>query len=296
MTPPLASRRGLLAALGAGTAALLPRGAWAEEASEKAAVIEAGEGACILTPQAIEGPFYRDPWLVRSDIREGRTGVPLRVRLRVIEAGPCTPITGARVDIWHCDAQGLYSGFPGQGDSRALDTSGETFLRGTQDTDTTGWATFETIYPGWYAGRATHIHVKVFLDERTLLIGQIYFPDALNEYLYAHVPAYGGRKVERTVVNANDGIALEEDPERRAFCAVKEERDRYVATLVLGVDRSADGKAMERSRTPAGRPERPPPPPATTGGIPPHPHGPGPARPAIKDRTAVLVPGMKREP
>ena len=291
MTPPVASRRGLLAVLGAGAAALLPGRARAEMAASEG--LNAGDGACILTPQAIEGPFYRDPWLVRSDIREGRTGVPLRVRLRVIEAGSCTPVAGARVDIWHCDAQGLYSGFLGQGDTRAIDTSGETFLRGTQDTNNAGWVTFETVYPGWYAGRATHIHVKVFLDEGNLLTGQIYFPDALNEYLYTHVPAYGGRKVERFVVNANDGIAQEEDPERRAFCAVKEERDRYVASLVVGVDRSADAKAMDRAVTPRGRPERPP---TVTGGLPPGHHGPGPGRAALKDRVSALVPGLKKEP
>ncbi|MGE7157141.1 hypothetical protein ACQKJ1_25815 [Methylorubrum rhodesianum] len=82
----------------------------------------------------------------------------MRLRLRVIEAGPCTPVAGARVDVWHSDARGLYSGYPGQGDDRAVDTSGQTFLRGTQMTDEGGWVSFETIYPGWYAGRATHIH------------------------------------------------------------------------------------------------------------------------------------------
>jgi protocatechuate 3,4-dioxygenase beta subunit len=282
------SRRGLLAILSAGTAGLFsarPVAATATHVSD--------EGACLLTPQAIEGPFYTDPRLVRADITEGRPGVPLRLRLRVIEAGPCTPVESARVDVWHCDAQGLYSGYPGQGDSRSIDTSGQTFLRGTGHTDASGWATFETIYPGWYAGRATHVHVKVFLDRRTVLTGQIYFPDALNEFLYTQVPAYGGRKAERLVVNANDGIASEEDPQRRAFCAVKEERDRYVASLVIGVDRGADvAELTDRVRTPSGRPERPPP------GGPPQgpPPGFGPPRLALKDRLAALVPGLSRRP
>ncbi|WP_336492039.1 intradiol ring-cleavage dioxygenase [Methylobacterium nigriterrae] len=281
---PPTSRRTLLAALGGSLATLLP-------ASAKAGPIPSGEdGSCLLTPQTIEGPFYLDPKLMRSDITEGRAGVPLRLRLRVIEAGPCTPIAGARVDIWHCDAKGLYSGYPGQGDSRSLDTSGQTFLRGTQMTDAAGVVTFETIYPGWYAGRATHIHLKAFLDARTMLTGQIYFPDALNEFLYTQVPAYTGRRAERFIVNANDGIANEEDPNRRAFCAVKEERDRYVASLTLGVDCSASGTDTERAETLTALPERPP----RAGGSPPGLRGPG--RSALKDRLGALVPGLRREP
>ncbi|WP_412759738.1 intradiol ring-cleavage dioxygenase [Methylorubrum subtropicum] len=278
---PSNSRRGLLSVLGLGAAGLLSRPAAAAAPADGA-----DEGACLLTPQAIEGPFYTDPRLVRTDITEGRAGVPLRLRLRVIEAGPCTPLAGARVDVWHCDAQGLYSAYPGQGDSRRIDTSGQTFLRGTQETDASGWAAFDTIYPGWYPGRATHIHLKVFLDRRTVLTGQIYFPDALSEFLYTQVPAYGGRKVERLVVNANDGFAREEDPQRRAFCAVKEERDRYVASLVIGVNRGVDvADLTERSVTPSGRPEHPPP-----GGL-------GPPRLlTLKDRLAALVPGLGRRP
>ncbi|WP_232630612.1 intradiol ring-cleavage dioxygenase [Methylobacterium sp. Leaf118] len=283
MPPPPPSRRGLFATLGAGAAGLLAR---PSPASAAAQADGADAAVCLLTPQAVEGPFYTDPRLVRADIAEGRPGVPLRLRLRVIEAGPCTPIPGARVDVWHCDAQGLYSGYPGQGDARTLDTSGQTFLRGTQATDAGGWASFETIYPGWYPGRATHIHVKVFLDRRTVLTGQIYFPDALSEFLYTQVPAYGGRRFERLVVNVNDGIAREEDPQRRAFCAVKEESDRYVASLVIGVRRDAEVAGLtDRAETPAGRPERPPGPP---------PGGPG--RLTLKDRLAALVPGLGRRP
>ncbi|MER2267390.1 intradiol ring-cleavage dioxygenase [Methylobacterium oxalidis] len=284
--PLVTSRRSLFAALGASAAGLLPR----------AAISASGAGGeaevCVLTPQSIEGPFYRDPRLVRADIAEGRAGVPLRLRLRVVEAGSCQPVAGARVDVWHCDAQGLYSGYPGQGDSRAVDTSGQTFLRGSQTTDAAGWVSFDTIYPGWYAGRATHIHVKAFLDARTMLTGQIYFPDALNEFLYTQVPAYQGRRAERFIVNANDGIANEEDPHRRAFCAVKEEAERYLATLTLGVDRARDARSGERRESRGGRPERPPP--GAGGGPPPDLRRP--ARLTLKDRLAALVPGLRREP
>ena len=197
---------------------------------------------CFLTPQSIEGPFYLDPRLVRAEIVEGRTGVPLRVDLRVVDGATCRPSEGARVDIWHADAQGIYSGYEGQGD-RQVSTVGQKFLRGTQFTDSKGAVRFETIYPGWYPGRATHIHFKVLLDDRNVLTGQMYFPDAVNEFIYANVPAYGGRLKPRTVVNSNDQFANFHDPQRLSFCGIKEERDCYAASLVLAVDRFAVAQA-----------------------------------------------------
>ena len=273
------TRRSFLGLVSASAAGILQPGS-----AQAAAKPSNDESACILTPQAEEGPFYADPKLVRQEITEGKPGVPLTLRLRVIEAGPCTAITGARIDIWHCDAQGLYSAFPGQSDRHNVDTSGKTFLRGTQTTDDTGWVTFNTIYPGWYDGRTAHIHFKVFLDDRTVLSGQTYFPDALNEFIYTNVPDYGNRVRQRSIINANDGVIAHSDPEHRAFCAVKEERDRYVATLTLGVDRRADATVGRAG---------PPPPPGTPPGPPPAGMG-GPmfGRP-IKDRLAALVPGLK---
>ena len=270
------TRRGFLGFVSASAAGLLQTRAQA--ASEPA--VAAGEPACILTPQAEEGPFYADPKLVRADIAEGKPGIPLALRLRVIEAGPCTAIKGARVDIWHCDAQGLYSAFPGQGDGHNIDASSKTFLRGTQVTDDAGWVTFNTIYPGWYDGRTAHIHFKVFLDEKSVLTGQTFFPDALNEFIYTNVPDYKERARQRRIINANDGVIGIDDPEHRAFCSVKEERDRYVATLTLGVDRRADA-TVGRAGPQPGMPPGPPP----AG-------GPMFGR-QIKDRLAALVPGLK---
>ncbi len=266
------TRRGFLGLISASAAGLLPTRALAAPTATDSDV------ACILTPQAEEGPFYADPKLVRTDITDGKPGVPLTLRLRVIEAGPCTAIPGARVDIWHCDAKGLYSAFPGQGDAHDIDASSQSFLRGTQLTDAAGWVAFNTIYPGWYDGRATHIHFKVFLDRKTVLTGQTFLPDVLNEFIYTSVPDYGDRARQRMVINANDMIIERDDPDHRAFCAVKEERDRYVATLTLGVDR--------RAETTVGRAGPPPgPPPA---GMEPPSFG-----PEIKDRLAALVPGLK---
>ena len=279
---PTSTRRGFLTLASASAAGLLQSGR-AQAATDSTAA--SADDACILTPQSEEGPYYLDPKLVRADIAEGRPGVPLALRLRVIEAGSCTPIAGARVDIWHCDARGIYSAFPGQGDSHNIDHTGKTFLRGTQMVDGNGWGTFKTIYPGWYAGRATHIHFKVFLDERTVLTGQTFFPEALNEYIYGNVPDYTKRPQQRLVINANDRVAMESDPEHKAYCAVKEERERYVAMLTLAVDRNARVSADGLLPPPPG----PPPAGAREGGRPPKAQW-------IKDRLAAVVPGLKRSP
>jgi len=273
------TRRGFLAAVTGSAAGLLQTRASQAAAEQPACAVEQ---ACILTPQAEEGPYYLDPKQVRSDVRDGKTGVPLTLRLRVIEAGPCTALSGARIDIWHCDARGIYSAFPGQGDSHKIDTSSATFLRGTQLTDKTGWAEFTTIYPGWYPGRATHIHFKIFTDEKAVLVGQTFFPEALNEFIYTNVPDYTGRPRERHVMNVNDNVVVDADPNRLAFCAVKEERERYVASLTLGVDRSVDPDIIGRNGAHAG-----PLPAGLREG------GPPPFQP-IKDRLAALVPGLKR--
>jgi protocatechuate 3,4-dioxygenase beta subunit len=236
---PVLSRRAALAALSVPAVSALTGAARAAPAPDAGGFRD----LCLLTPQSIEGPFYLDPRLVRTEIAEGRPGVPLRVDLRVVDGATCKPSERARVDIWHADAVGIYSGYEGQGDKQDLSTVGQKFLRGTQFTDSKGAVSFKTIYPGWYEGRATHIHFKVLLKDRNVLTGQMYFPDAVNEFIYANIPAYAGRLKPRAVVNANDRFANFHDPKRLSFCAIKEERDCYAVSLVLGVDRLAIAKA-----------------------------------------------------
>ena len=121
--------------------------------------------ACVVRPELTEGPFFVDEQLNRSDIRSDpgdgtvRPGVPLRLALRVsrLTRGACAPLPGAMVDLWHCDAIGVYSGVQDPGGS----TVGKKFLRGFQTTDGEGLARFTTIYPGAYRGRAVHIHFKI---------------------------------------------------------------------------------------------------------------------------------------
>jgi len=193
-----------------------------------------GTKLCVLTPEAEQGPFYFDPKLVRADIAEGKPGAPLRVALRVVEAKDCAAIRDARIDIWHADGLGAYSGFARQASGS---TKGQTFLRGTQFTDGEGQASFATIYPGWYPGRTPHIHFKVFLEGGEVLTGQLYFPDPVSDRIYAELSPYRERKGERDTLNSSDGIFRDEGG-AQTLANFKEEDGAYLASLVMGVERS----------------------------------------------------------
>lgn len=273
------SRRGALAGL-AGSAAFLTGDRKATAAGPPETVAPAASNVCRMTPRMVEGPFYFDPALVREDVTEGRPGVPLKLVLQVTDGATCRPIPEARVDVWHCDATGQYSGYDRQGDDRSISTKNEKFLRGTQMTGPTGEVTFKTIYPGWYRGRTTHIHFKVLLDETAMLTGQMYFPDALSEYIFTTVAPYTERTARRDTLNSTDWIAGA-DGDHISFVSVREEADTYVATLVIGVDRVA-------APEPAGF-GRPPPGGGGPGGPPPSMDG-GPARPR---GPRSIVPGGK---
>ncbi len=287
------SRRGALAGL-AGSAALWAGDKPASAASPPAATspASAAVNVCRMTPRMVEGPFYFDPDLVREDITEGRPGVPLKIVVQVTDGATCRPVPGARVDIWHCDATGQYSGYDRQADDGSISTKGETFLRGTQTTGEAGEVSFTTIYPGWYRGRTTHIHFKVLLGETAMLTGQMYFPDALSEYIFTNIAPYNTRSGQRDTLNSTDWIAAA-DGDHISFVSVREEADTYVATLIIGIDRMAGPE-------PAGFGRPPGPPPGGPGGPPPGardgPPGPppgtggGPTRPRGKD---AIVPGSK---
>jgi len=159
--------------------------------------------ACIVRPQQTEGPYFVDEGLQRSDIRtdpasaEPSSGVPLRLSFAVsrIEGSRCGPLSGVLVDVWHCDALGRYSDVSGM--------RGRKFLRGQQLTDAQGLAHFTTIYPGWYAGRAVHIHFKL-RRESAEFTSQLYFDDALTDAVHRQ-PPYAARGNGR-VRNEGDGL------------------------------------------------------------------------------------------
>ena len=138
----------------------------------------ANPGACVVTPNETAGPFPSITLPVRSDVREDRQGLPLTLAIAVVNAGAsCAPVTNASVEIWHCDAAGNYSEYG--------NVTSSTWLRGIQPVDAGGVARFTTIYPGWYAGRATHIHIEVFVNNRSVKTSQIAFPEDINSAVYA---------------------------------------------------------------------------------------------------------------
>ncbi|MBO0661807.1 intradiol ring-cleavage dioxygenase [Jiella sp. MQZ9-1] len=281
-------RQALTAIAVTASGAMIPRAAFAVEQSNAAMLV--GATVCRLLPDVTEGPYYVDDKLVRADITEGRPGVPVLLRLQVVDA-TCQPLAKARVDVWHCDATGLYSNYGGQGDDHdhPVSTKGETFLRGTQMSDANGLVNFTTIYPGWYRSRTTHIHFKVFLSATNVLTGQIFFPYALSQFIYDKVPPYSMRKAVRDTLNASDGIAREAGAASHA--AITEQGTRYLAALIVGVDPAAKSNSAEGFNGPPMGEGKSGPPPGGFGG-PDGPGGAGGPPPERGDPKASLVPGV----
>jgi protocatechuate 3,4-dioxygenase beta subunit len=169
-----------------------------------------GLPGCVVRPAMTEGPYFVDEKLERSDVRKdaktgkASAGVPLTLTFLVskVGTGKCEPRGGVMVDIWHCDAEGRYS------DEQANSTKGQNFLRGYQMTDANGKATFTTIYPGWYQGRAVHIHFKLRTVSGGKVTGeftsQLFFEDSLSDQVYALEPYKEHGK--RSMLNSNDNI------------------------------------------------------------------------------------------
>ena len=153
--------------------------------------------ACAVTPSETAGPFPSLADFFRSDIREGKAGTQLTLTLKVVNTNAsCAAVPNANVEIWHVDAAGNYSQYGSQ--------SAQTFLRGIQPTNSNGEVTFTTIYPGWYQGRATHIHAEVTINGVSRKVTQIAFPETVNNTVYRS-GAYASRGVN-PMSNASDGI------------------------------------------------------------------------------------------
>jgi protocatechuate 3,4-dioxygenase beta subunit len=191
---------------------------------------------CVVRPEVTEGPFYVAEELNRSDVRSDpasgalKAGTPLLLTFNVaqVAGGSCAPLAGAKVEIWHCDAAGAYSDVT----DRSFDTKGQQFLRGYQVTDAQGQASFTTIYPGWYAGRAVHIHFKVHQDtsaQSAVFTSQIFFDDALSEQVFAQAPY--AQKGQRGVRNSNDTIYRQE-----LLTPAAPSGDGYAATFAIGLE------------------------------------------------------------
>ena len=153
--------------------------------------------ACAVTPTETVGPYPSLADFFRSDIREGKPGAPLTLTITVVNTNNnCSPVSGVNVEIWQCDAAGNYSQYGTQ--------TSQTYLRGIQTTNAGGQVTFLTVYPGWYQGRATHIHVEVTRNGASAKVTQIAFPESTNAAVYG-TGVYASRGANPTA-NARDGI------------------------------------------------------------------------------------------
>lgn len=244
----LPMRRREMMALSAGalaSAVLYACGAEEDEAARSALEGATTTPDCVLTPGQDEGPFYIDLAQVRQDIVEDRPGVPLALALTVVDSTTCEPIRDAAVDIWHCDALGVYSGEPSEG------TEAETYLRGIQLTEGNGRAEFATIYPGQYPGRTTHIHLKVHIGGRrsdgtysgghVSHTGQLFTSDRRDAEVFALSPY--NRNTTEIVPRNTDGIFRDQGGSSAVLALAPAgsslARDGLTARATLGVDPSA---------------------------------------------------------
>lgn len=206
------NRREMLALLGsAGALVVAARFPKSSDAMPMSGIVAQTTPACVARPELTEGPYFVDEKLNRSDIRSDpsdgtvRQGTPLVLTFRVSQINnSCLPLAGATVDIWHCDALGVYSDVV----DRGFSTVGKKFLRGSQVTDANGAAQFTTIYPGWYQGRAVHIHFKIRTDPSSEagyeFTSQLFFNEAVTDQVYTQQPY--ANKGQRTLKNEGDGI------------------------------------------------------------------------------------------
>lgn len=230
------TRREALGALGATSAALTlincgssPTAADSTTTSTTTTTTGTTNAACAVSPTETIGPYPSIANFIRSDIREGKTGVPVTLTITVVNASSnCSPVSGAVVDIWQCDADGHYSEYAQQG----YNGTTQTFLRGIQTTDASGNVTFTTIYPGWYAGRATHIHVEVTVNGRAVKVTQIAFPESVTAAVYSS--GVYATKGQNPTSNAGDMVFADSVSSETAAISGSPSSG-YTATFTVGV-------------------------------------------------------------
>jgi protocatechuate 3,4-dioxygenase beta subunit len=243
-------REALLALAGAGAAVALvacaPGSTSIAQATATTGASSATSGssktpACVARPALTEGPYFVDEKLNRSDIRSDpsdgsiRQGALLALTFRVSQlTNACAPLGGASVDVWHCDAAGHYSDV----NDPSFSTLGKKFLRGYQVTDSSGVAKFTTIYPGWYQGRAVHIHFKIRSHTGSgsayEFTSQLFFDDIITDQVYTQAP-YNARG-QRTL--KNDGDSIYREGGSQLLLAPAQAAEGYSATFDIGLQMS----------------------------------------------------------
>ena len=185
--------------------------------------------ACVVSPSETVGPYPSLTDLFRSDIRDGKSGAPLALTITVVNINSaCSPVANANVEVWQCDADGRYSQYAQPG----YDGRSETYLRGIQTTDGSGRVTFTTIYPGWYMGRATHIHVDVAVNGRSVKVTQIAFPEGTTAALYS-TGVYAA-KGQNPTTNSGDNVFADSLSAEMASVAGSP-AGGYTATYTVGL-------------------------------------------------------------
>lgn len=236
------SRREVLTILGTAGAAALA--GW-PAATQALADVPASEHGldCVVTPSQTEGPYFVDERLKRADIRLDPTsnamseGLPLRLRFNIsrVDGKTCAPVQGALVDVWQCDALGVYSDV--RDANGFFDTRGRKFLRGYQETDRNGATEFLTVYPGWYTGRTVHIHFKVRIlsgaQRSHEFTSQLYFDDAITDQVHAQ-PPYRAKGV-RDTRNDLDGIYRARGSGSMLLLRLTKNEGGYIGTTVIGL-------------------------------------------------------------
>lgn len=214
----------IAAACGGGTAPTTPTSSSTGGSSSSGTT-----GACAPIPSETEGPYpdrtgmINDSAFYRQDITEGKPGTPLTLALTVVSvANGCAPIDGATVEVWHCDHTGGYSEY----------TTAGTSLRGLQKTDASGKATFTTVYPGWYQGRATHVHLEVFVNGSSVKTTQMAFPEDVTAAVYGQ-GVYAARG-QNTTSNSRDNVFSDGVSEELATMTGSV-GSGYVASLQIGI-------------------------------------------------------------
>ncbi|GAB3257130.1 cadherin-like beta sandwich domain-containing protein [Chitinimonas naiadis] len=207
-------------------------------------VVRAGAtaaGNCALIPSETEGPYpllaiLSNTAMVRQDVRDSKTGVPLTLNLTLENVNNlCAPISNAAVYIWHCDKDGEYSGYSS---SQNGNHAGETYLRGIQVSDSAGQVSFTTIYPGWYAGRVTHIHAQIYLNDNLKVTAtvttQLAFPETINTAVYAS-SLYATHGQNTSVpTNAGDNV-FSDGTSYQMLTLTGDVSSGYVASLHVGI-------------------------------------------------------------